>query len=82
MIEEYQIRVLPEQAASEQGIRQYLQEEKGLADAEVTAVRVWSGEYLVQDTTTPAPYNKPYRLISIPFYYVGQLDKILRKCVV
>ena len=40
MIEEYQIRVLPEQVASEQGIRQYLQEEKGLADAEVTAVRV------------------------------------------
>ena len=47
------------------------------AEKKVTAVRVWSGEYMVQDTTTPAPYNKPYRLISIPFYYVGQLDKIL-----
>ena len=47
------------------------------AEKKVTAVRVWSGEYLVQDTTTPAPNNKPYRLISIPFYYVGQLDKIL-----
>lgn len=47
------------------------------AEKKVTAVRVGSGEYLVQDTTTPAPNNKPYRLISIPFYYVGQLDKIL-----
>ena len=40
MIEELQIRVLPEQAASEQGIRQFLQDEKGLSDEEVTAVRV------------------------------------------
>ncbi len=52
------------------------------AEKKVTAVRVWSGEYMVQDAFTPAPTNKPYRLISIPFYYVGQLDKILRKCVV
>ena len=52
------------------------------AEKKVTAVRVWSGEYMVQDVFTPAPTNKPYRLISIPFYYVGQLDKILRKCVV
>lgn len=51
------------------------------AEKKATAVRVWSGEYMVQDTTTPAPNNKPYRLISIPFYYVGQLDKILRKHV-
>lgn len=49
------------------------------AEKKVTAVRVWSGEYMVQDTTTPAPNNKPYRLISIPFYYVGQLDKILSR---
>lgn len=40
MIEEYQIRVLPEVAASESGIRQFLQEEKGLACGAVTAVRV------------------------------------------
>ncbi|MBR1666826.1 MAG: FAD-dependent monooxygenase [Bacteroidaceae bacterium] len=40
MIEEYQIRVLPEQAASEQGIKQFLQDEKGLSVDEVTAVRV------------------------------------------
>ena len=37
MIEEYKIRVLPEQAASEQSIKQFLQEEKGV---EATAVRV------------------------------------------
>lgn len=40
MIEEYQIRVLPQQAASEEGIKQVLQEEKGLAPEGVTAVRV------------------------------------------
>jgi len=40
MIEEYQIRVLPQQAASEQGIKQFLQEDKGLPVEEVTAVRV------------------------------------------
>lgn len=37
MIEEYQIRVLPEVASSEQGIKRFLLEEKGV---EVTAVRV------------------------------------------
>ena len=51
------------------------------AEKRVTAVRVWSGDFLVQDTATPAPNNKPYRLISITFYYVGQLDKILRRHV-
>ena len=40
MTEEYQIRVLPQQAASEEGIKQFLQEEKGLSVHEVTAVRV------------------------------------------
>lgn len=40
MIEEYQIRVLPEQAASEQSIKQFLQEEKGFGIDEITAVRV------------------------------------------
>lgn len=50
-----------------------------LSDARVTAVRVWSGEFGVQDVATPAPNNKPYRLINVPFYYVGQLDKILKE---
>ena len=40
MIEEYQIRVLPQQAASEQDIKQFLQEDKGLPVEKVTAVRV------------------------------------------
>jgi len=44
----------------------------------VTAVRFWSGEFFVQDAQTPAPDNKPYRLINIPFYYIGQLHKILK----
>lgn len=50
-----------------------------LSDARVTAVRVWSGEFGVQDVATPAPDDKPYRLINVPFYYVGQLDKILKE---
>ncbi len=40
MTEEYQIRVQPQQAASEEGIWQFLHEEKGLALEKVTAVRV------------------------------------------
>lgn len=40
MIQEYQIRVLPEQAASEQAIRRYLIEEKGMDTLNLTAVRV------------------------------------------
>lgn len=43
----------------------------------VTAVRFWSGQYFVQEASTPAPNNKPYRLINIPFYYIGQLNEIL-----
>ena len=49
------------------------------SEGHVTAVRVWGSEFGVQDVTTPAPDNKPYRLINIPFYYVGQLDKILKE---
>ena len=45
----------------------------------VTAVRFWSGEYSVQDVTTPVPKSRPYRLINIPFYYIGQLKKILQR---
>ncbi len=40
MTQEFQIRVLPEVAASEQGIKHFLQEEKGLAAEAVQAVRV------------------------------------------
>ena len=48
-------------------------------DRAVVAVRVWSGPLSVQDITTPAPASKPFRLINLPFYYVGQLDKVLAK---
>lgn len=44
----------------------------------VTAIRVWSGKFQIQDITTPAPNNKPFRLINVPFYYIGQIDKILK----
>ena len=49
------------------------------ANRPVTAVRFWSGDYSVQDVTTPAPENRPYRLINIPFYYIGQLKEILQR---
>lgn len=40
MIEEYQIRILPEQAASEEGIKRYLANEKGLDVRTLNQVRV------------------------------------------
>ena len=40
MIEEYQIRILPEQAASEEGIKRYLAKEKGLDVRALNQVRV------------------------------------------
>ena len=40
MIEEYQIRILPEQAASEEGIKRYLSKEKGLDVRTLNQVRV------------------------------------------
>ena len=40
MIEEYQIRILPEQAASEEGIKRYLSKEKGIDVRTLNQVRV------------------------------------------
>ena len=40
MIEEYQIRILPEQAASEEGIKRYLAKEKGVDVRTLNQVRV------------------------------------------
>ena len=48
------------------------------ADRHVTAVRFWSGEFSIQDTFTPEPDKKPYRLINVPFYYIGQLEEIIK----
>ena len=40
MIQEYQIRILPEQAASEEGIKRYISQEKGLDIRTLNQVRV------------------------------------------
>ncbi len=48
-------------------------------DRRVVAVRIWSGPLSIQDIATPNPDNKPFRLINLPFYYVGQLDQILMR---
>ena len=39
MIQEYQIRILPEQAANEEGIKRYLAKEKGLDARTLNKVR-------------------------------------------
>lgn len=48
-------------------------------DRRVAAVRIWSGPLSIQDIETPSPENKPFRLINLPFYYAGQLDKVIAK---
>lgn len=40
MIQEFQLRILPEQAANEQSIKQYISREKGIAFNDVTAIRI------------------------------------------
>ena len=47
------------------------------SDQDVVAVRVWSGGFFIQDLHTPTPENKQFKLINLPFYYVGQLDRVL-----
>ena len=49
------------------------------SERNVLAIRVWNGYLSVQDIETPSPDKKPFRLINLPFYYVGQLDKIITK---
>ena len=50
-----------------------------LANRPVTAVRVWSGGFSVTDAVTPDADGCPYRLINVPFYYIGQLPRIIRE---
>ena len=50
------------------------------ADSTDIAVRVWHGKYGVDEVTTPN--GKTFRLLNIPFYYVGMIDKILDKNVI
>ena len=40
MIQEYQIRVLPEQAANEQGLKRFLSADKGIDSREITGIRI------------------------------------------
>ena len=49
------------------------------SEQNVLAIRVWSGPLSIQDIETPSPDKKPFRLINLPFYYVGQLDKVIAK---
>ena len=42
------------------------------------AVRVWSGPFSVDDVVTTNK-RKPFRLINLPFYQVGNLEVIVRK---
>ena len=42
------------------------------------AVRVWSGEFSVNDLKTSSD-GKPFRLINLPFYMVGNLEALVRK---
>lgn len=39
------------------------------------AVRVWSGRYSIDHVKTPK--GKAFRLVNLPFYYVGQLGRVL-----
>jgi len=39
------------------------------------AIRVWSNPFSVDKVTTPN--GKVFKLVSIPFYYVGMLNKIV-----
>ena len=41
------------------------------------AVRVWSHPYLVDEVKTKG--GKTFKLLNVPFYYVGQIEKLLQK---
>ena len=46
-------------------------------DAPDVAIRVWPGEFSIDEVMSIAGH--PFRLINLPFYYVGVLDKVLEK---
>ena len=39
------------------------------------AIRVWTERFSIDNVTTPN--GKAFRLVNIPFYYVGQIEKII-----
>jgi predicted AAA+ superfamily ATPase len=44
-----------------------------------TAVRVWSNPFSIDEITTPN--GKKIKLINLPFYYIGVLEKVLKKAI-
>ena len=46
-------------------------------DAPDTAIRIWPGEYGIDEVVSPTGHS--FRLINLPFYYVGMLDEILKR---
>ncbi len=44
-------------------------------DAPNIAIRIWPGEYSIDDLVSPTGHK--FRLVNLPFYYIGVLDKIL-----
>jgi len=43
------------------------------------AVRVWSQPFSIDEVTTPK--DKRFKLINLPFYYVGALEKVLKEYI-
>lgn len=48
-----------------------------MTDAPDIAIRIWPGEFGVDELVSPTGH--PFRLIKLPFYYVGMIDKILER---
>lgn len=46
-------------------------------DAPDVAIRIWPGEFSIDEVVSLTGH--PFRLINLPFYYVGVLDKVLEK---
>ena len=42
------------------------------------AVRVWSGPFSVDDVVTTVG-RKPFKLVNLPFYLIGELERIVRE---
>lgn len=40
------------------------------------AIRVWTERFSIDNVKTQN--GKSFRLVNIPFYYVGQIDKIIK----
>lgn len=45
-------------------------------DAPDIAVRIWPGQFGIDNVVSPSGH--PFRLINLPFYYVGVLDRVLK----